>query len=305
MRGFRLQGSADYAVLLLACLVLAACQSATPRSPAGSGAAQSLANTSAPNAAFLTPSAFAVPAPSAEPQGYSELVVDLNSGRELHAENADEPRYPASLTKMMTLYLLFDAVRSGRVSLDTPLVISPNAARQPPSKIGLRPGMTMTVQQAARALSVKSANDVAVAVAETVAGSEAAFVRQMNAKARALGMTRTRFVNPSGLPDTAQVTTARDMARLGQALIRHYPQYARYYQAKTFFYNGRTYRATNNLLGRVEGVNGLKTGYIRLSGYNLVATSDRAGRKRMVVVMGGKSEAARDREVTRLIETYY
>jgi len=206
---------------------------------------------------------------------------------------------------MMTLYLLSEAVSEGRYSLSSPLTVSANAAGQAPAKIGLSAGSSITVEQAARALAVKSANDVSVAVAENLAGSEAAFAREMTAKARALGLSRTRFVNASGLPDPAQVTTARDMAKLGIALKQRFPQYGSYYTARSFTYNGRTFRATNNLLGKVAGVDGLKTGYVRMSGYNLVATARRGGKQLIVVVMGGKSEQARDTEVARLIEAHF
>lgn len=288
-----------FAVLFLA-VVLAACQTAqtsapiTPTQPAAQSQVQS---------ASLPVISYA-PATAVE-RGFSALVINAATGEELFAEDASAPRYPASLTKMMTLYLLFEAVSSGRYSLSSPLNVSANAASQPPAKIGLKAGSTITVEQAARALSVKSANDVGVAVAENLAGSERAFARKMTQKARALGLTKTRFVNATGLPDPAQVTTARDMAKLGLALKRTFPQYASYYRARSFSYNGRSFKATNNLLGKVAGVDGLKTGYVRMSGYNLVATARRGGKQLVVVVMGGKSEAARDREVTRLLEAYF
>lgn len=287
------------AALFLA-VVLAACQTAqtsapiTPTQPAAQSQVQS---------ASLPVISYA-PATAVE-RGFSALVINASTGEELFAEDASAPRYPASLTKMMTLYLLFEAVSSGRYSLSSPLNVSANAASQPPAKIGLKAGSTITVEQAARALSVKSANDVGVAVAENLAGSEQAFARKMTQKARALGLTKTRFVNATGLPDPAQVTTARDMAKLGLALKRTFPQYASYYRARSFSYNGRSFKATNNLLGKVAGVDGLKTGYVRMSGYNLVATARRGGKQLVVVVMGGKSEAARDREVTRLLEAYF
>lgn len=287
------------AALFLA-VVLAACQTAqtsapiTPTQPAAQSQVQS---------ASLPVISYA-PATAVE-RGFSALVINAATGEELFAEDASAPRYPASLTKMMTLYLLFEAVSSGRYSLSSPLNVSANAASQPPAKIGLKAGSTITVEQAARALSVKSANDVGVAVAENLAGSERAFARKMTQKARALGLTKTRFVNATGLPDPAQVTTARDMAKLGLALKRTFPQYASYYRARSFSYNGRSFKATNNLLGKVAGVDGLKTGYVRMSGYNLVATARRGGKQLVVVVMGGKSEAARDREVTRLLEAYF
>jgi len=281
-------------VLLLAGL-LAACQTAQtsgPAAPATAGTVES-----------ATPVVSYAPARAVE-RGFSALVIDAQTGAELYAVDADAARYPASLSKMMTLYLLFEAVADGRQSLASPLTVSANAASQPPAKIGLAAGSTITVEQAARALAVKSANDVAIAVAENLAGSEAAFARKMTARARTLGLNRTRFVNATGLPEPAQVTTARDMAVLGLALKRRFPQYASYYRAKSFSYNGRSFRATNNLVGKVAGVDGLKTGYIRMSGYNLVATANRGGKRLIVVVMGGKSEAARDKEVTRLIEAY-
>lgn len=296
-QGVKLTGKVG-AVLLA--LLLAACQTAQAPSQSVSSA------TTAASAAVQTASLPAVgyaPA-TAQERGFSALVLDASTGEQLYALDADAARFPASLTKMMTLYLLFEAVAEGRYSLSSPLTVSENAASQPPAKIGLKAGTTITVQQAARALSVRSANDVGVAVAENLAGSEAAFARQMTQQARALGLSRTRFVNATGLPDPGQVTTARDMAKLGLALKRRFPQYASYYRAKSFTYNGRTFKATNNLLGKVSGVNGLKTGYIRMSGYNLVATAQRGGKQLIVVVMGGKSESARDKEVTRLIETY-
>lgn len=283
---------------ILAVLLLAACQTAqapapSPATPVSSASVQS---TSLPAVGYA-------PA-TAQERGFSALVLDASTGEQLYAVDADAARFPASLTKMMTLYLLFEAVAEGRYSLSSPLTVSENAASQPPAKIGVKAGTTITVQQAARALSVRSANDVGVAVAENLAGSEAAFARQMTRQARALGLSRTRFENATGLPDPGQVTTARDMAKLGLALKRRFPQYASYYRAKSFTYNGRTFKATNNLLGKVSGVNGLKTGYIRMSGYNLVATAQRGGKQLIVVVMGGKSESARDKEVTRLIEAY-
>jgi D-alanyl-D-alanine carboxypeptidase len=278
---------------------LAACQ--TAGAPSQSGASSSQA--AAVQTASLPVVSYA-PA-TAQERGFSALVVNAATGQELYAVNADAPRFPASLTKMMTLYMLFESVSSGENRLSSPLNISANAASQPPAKIGLKAGSTITVEQAARALAVKSANDVGVAVAENLAGSEAAFAREMTQKARALGLSRTRFVNATGLPDPAQVTTARDMAKLGLALKRRFPQYASYYRAKSFTYNGRTFRSTNNLLGKVQGVDGLKTGYVRMSGYNLVATARRGGKQLIVVVIGGQSETARDAEVTRLIEAHF
>jgi len=289
----RLRQKTGILAAVVAGLIVAGCQ--TAQSPSGSKV--QAAAVSAPQTVAAIPY-------SAEARGHSALVVD-GSGRVLHSENADAARYPASLTKMMTLYLLYEEIGAGRLSLNGSLEVSALAARQPPAKIGLKAGTSFPVRTAIQALAVKSANDVAVAVAENVAGSEAAFVARMNTKARSLGMRSTRFINPSGLPATAQVTTASDMARLGRALKTRFPQYAGYYRSRSFTYNGRTFKATNNLLGRVKGVDGLKTGYIGASGYNLVATGQRGGRRLYVVVMGGASEGARDREVTGLLEQYF
>ncbi len=279
---------------------LAACQ--TAQGPSATAPIPAVAS-AAVQSASIAPAAYA-PVTAVE-RGHSALVLNAATGEELYAINADAPRFPASLTKMMSLYLLFEAVESGRYSLSSPLEVSANAASQPPAKLGLKAGSTITVEQAARALAVKSANDVAVVVAENLGGSEAAFAREMTAKARVLGLGRTRFVNVSGLPDPAQVTTARDMAKLGLALKQRFPQYGGFYKARSFTFNGRTYKTTNNLVGKVPGVDGLKTGHIQMSGYNLVATASRGGKRLIVVVMGGKSEAARDKEVTGLIETYF
>lgn len=237
-------------------------------------------------------------------RGKSALVVDAGSGRVLFAENADAPRHPASLTKMMTLYILFEAVKTRKLSLNTPLTVSAEAASQPPTRIGLEAGSTITVRDAIRALAVKSANDVAVVVAERLSGSEATFAASMSKKARALGLSRTRFGNATGLPDPGNVTTARDMAKLARLLKTRFPRYSSYFRAQTFTYNGRTFKATNQLLGTVRGVDGMKTGYIRASGFNLVATANRGGKRLIVVVIGGSSKKARDAEVTALIESY-
>lgn len=301
------------AAALSLALVLAACQ--TAGKPAGNSVSANAARTAAVQTAALPalpgtattsagPALAFAPPGQAEPRAHAAIVIDAASGSVLHEEQADALRYPASLTKMMTLYLLFDAVSEGRVSLDTPLSVSARAAGQPPAKIGLRQGGTITVSQAIQALAVKSANDVAVTVAENLGGSEAAFARTMTSKARALGMRRTHFVNASGLPDPRQVTTARDMAILSRALKSRHANRARAFTARSFSYNGRTFEATNNLLGRVAGVDGIKTGYIRLSGYNLAASARRGGRQVIAVVFGGESEGARDREVTALLEQY-
>ena len=240
----------------------------------------------------------------AEIRGHSVLVLDYQSGRILEAENPDALRYPASLSKMMTLYLLFEAVDAGKLSLDTQLVASAEAAAEPPSKLGFKPGETISVRDAAQAVATKSANDVAVVIAENLGGSQANFATVMTAKARQLGMRNTRFVNASGLPDPGQISTARDMSILARSLISRFSRYMPMFQVTGFVYKGRTYHATNKLLGKVEGVDGLKTGYIRDSGFHLVATAMRGGRRIIVVVMGGRTGSERNAEATALIDKY-
>lgn len=240
----------------------------------------------------------------AKARAYAAMVVDVKSGEVLFEENAESIRYPASLTKMMTLFLLFEDIKAGKVSSNTQLKVSKYAASKPPSKIGVKAGTTIRVKDAAQALAVKSANDVATVIAENLGGTEKAFARRMTRTARALGMTQTRFVNPSGLPDKRQVTTARDMAILGRALKLRHPRYSRFFAAREFRYGGKRFRATNKLLGKVRGVDGIKTGYIRLSGFNLVASAKR-GRKHIIVVyIGGSSGRSRNAAVTKLIERY-
>jgi len=205
----------------------------------------------------------------------------------------------------MTLYLLFEAVESGRLTLESPLTVSAEAASRPPAKLGLPVGTSITVREAATALAVRSANDVAVVVAEGVAGSEEAFARQMNARARAIGMSRTHFVNASGLPDEGQISTARDMALLALQLRTRFPAYQNFFTLKEFRFNGRRYEATNKLLGKVPGVDGLKTGYIRASGFHLVATAQRGNKRLIAVVMGGETGRARDARAEQLLETWF
>ncbi|MCR9135887.1 MAG: D-alanyl-D-alanine carboxypeptidase [Alphaproteobacteria bacterium] len=272
------------AVTLLTALLLAGCQA------------------TATNPISVVAAAYAPQKPVAK--GKSALVMDANTGAVLYAANADAPRYPASLTKLMTLYILFEEIQTTSLSLNTPLVVSPEAAAQPPSRIGLQAGSTITVRDAIRALAVKSSNDVAVVVAEKLSGSEAAFAARMSRKAKSLGLSRTRFGNATGLPDPGNVTTARDMAKLARLIKTRFPRYRSNFRAQSFTYNGRTFDATNELLGTVRGVDGMKTGYIRASGYNLVATANRGRRRLIVVVIGGNSKKARDAEVTALIESF-
>jgi len=210
--------------------------------------------------------------PAVESGRYSALVIDGSNGRMLYASNATAQRFPASLTKMMTLYMTFEALDQGRISKSTEIPVSARAARQPPTKIGIRPGQTIDVESAIRALCVKSANDVAAALGEYLGGSEEEFAAMMTIRARRLGMTGTTFRNASGLPDAGQTTTARDMALLGLALRSHFPHHFSYFSEREFAYQGRRVRGHNDLLGRVEGVDGIKTGYIRASGYNIVTS---------------------------------
>ncbi|MDQ2634467.1 MAG: D-alanyl-D-alanine carboxypeptidase [Pseudomonadota bacterium] len=243
-------------------------------------------------------------APPGPPTKYSALVIDASTGATLYQANATAARYPASLTKMMTLYLLFEALEQGRVTKSTEIPVSAFAARQPPSKIGLKAGQSIDVETAILALAVKSGNDCAVAVAEYLGGTEEQFARQMTARARQLGMTGTVFRNASGLPDPDQHTTARDMAVLGMALRSRFPQHYHYFSERDFTFRGKLVRGHNDLLGRVEGVDGIKTGYIRASGYNIVTSVGRGSRRLIVVVMGGESGRARNAHVEELIEKY-
>jgi len=235
---------------------------------------------------------------------YAALVLDANSGQVLHAANADALRHPASLTKIMTLYLLFEQVEAGKMRLDSQMEVSDHASQQAPSKLGLRPGQTLTVEDAIRALVTKSANDAAVVVAEAIGGDEETFARMMTRKARALGMSRTVYANASGLPDEDQVTTARDQVTLGRAIQDRFPRYYRYFATSSFSYRGRAMRNHNKLLGRVEGVDGIKTGYTRASGFNLVSSVRRGNRHIVAVVLGGASGGARDARMRGLIEQH-
>ena len=233
---------------------------------------------------------------------YADIVVDANSGEVMHATNADSLRHPASLTKIMTLYLLFEQLEAGKLRLDSRLEVSQHASVQAPSKLGLAPGQTIAVEDAIRALVTKSANDVAVVVAEAIGGDEDSFARMMTRKARALGMSRTVYVNASGLPDSDQITTARDQATLGRAIQDRFPREYRYFSTPVFVYRGWAMRNHNKLLGRVQGIDGIKTGYTRDSGFNLVSSVRRGGRHIVAVVLGGTSGGARDARMRGLIE---
>jgi D-alanyl-D-alanine carboxypeptidase len=235
---------------------------------------------------------------------YADIVLDANSGKVLHADQADELRHPASLTKVMTLYLLFEKLESGAFRLDSQIPVSEHASEQAPTKLGLKPGQTIEVEDAIRGLVTKSANDAAVAVAEAIGGSEHDFAEMMTAKAHALGMTRTVYHNASGLPSDEQVTTARDQAILGRAIQDRFPHYYRYFSTPSFTWQGETVRNHNHLLGRVDGMDGIKTGYTQASGFNLVASVRRDDRHIVAVVLGGTSAGARDSRMRGLIEDY-
>ena len=232
---------------------------------------------------------------------YAAFVVDANTGQIYYARNADTRRFPASLTKIMTLYMAFEALETGKLTSDQPLSVSRRAAGQAPSKLGLKVGQTITVEQAINALSVKSANDVATVVGEAIGGTEANFARLMTRRAHALGMTKTTFMNASGLPNSRQKSTARDMAILGKALLVNFPGYYSYFSKLTFKHNERTYRNHNKLLRTYEGMDGIKTGYIRASGFNLVASAERDGVRLIGVVFGGRTGQSRDAHMASLL----
>jgi D-alanyl-D-alanine carboxypeptidase len=234
----------------------------------------------------------------------SSIVIDVKAGKVMASEDPDGLRYPASLTKMMTLYLVFEALESGRIKLNTRVPVSANAAAEQPSKLGVRKGTSFTVEQGILALVTRSANDCATAFGEFLGGSEARFGKMMTAKARRLGMTRTVYHNAHGLPDARQVTTARDQARLGIALRRDFPQYYDYFSTRSFKYGRQVIGNHNRLLGNVRGVDGIKTGFTRASGFNLVTSATADGRSIVAVVMGGATSRSRDAKMRKLVEAY-
>jgi D-alanyl-D-alanine carboxypeptidase len=235
---------------------------------------------------------------------YAAIVVDDKSSLVLHEASADEPRHPASLTKIMTLYLLFEQLEAGKLKLDTPLPVTRRASLQNPTKLGLKADQTLKVEDAILGLVTKSANDAAVVVAEAIAGSEEEFAALMTLKARALGMSGTTYVNASGLPAEAQITTARDQAVLGRAIQHRFPVYYQYFATPSFRYKGAEMRNHNNLLGHVRGVDGIKTGYTEASGYNLTSSVRRDDKHIVAVVLGGTSNGARDARMRQLIEEH-
>jgi len=239
---------------------------------------------------------------AAEPK-YAAIVIDANSGEVLYDKRADSPRYPASVTKVMTLYLTFEALSEGRIKPTDRVVISSRAAAQAPTKLGLPPGDSLTVDEAIRAMTVKSANDIAYAMAEKLGGSESRFAALMTLRGQELGMRNTRFVNASGLPDSRQISTARDLAILSRATMRDFPQYYSYFSVKSFSFRGSTIRGHNRLLDSMDGFDGLKTGYTNASGFNLAGSAVRDGRRLIAVVLGGQSTAWRDNNMEDLLLT--
>lgn len=232
------------------------------------------------------------------------LVVDAKTGKVLYSSNADKRTYPASLTKIMTLYMLFEALDSGRVTLSSRISISKHAAGQPPSKLGLKPGQSIAVKDAILSLVTRSANDIAAAIGEHLSGTESGFGADMTTRARQLGMKSTTFRNASGLPNSSQVTTARDMAILGRAIQDRFPHHFHYFNTRTFNYRGQKIGNHNRLLGKIKGVDGIKTGYIRASGFNLVTSVNTDNRRVVAVVLGGSSGASRNERMAGLVRKY-
>jgi D-alanyl-D-alanine carboxypeptidase len=232
---------------------------------------------------------------------FASIIVDGNSGAVLQSTNPDASRHPASLTKIMTLYLLFERLEAGKMTVDTQMDVSERASEQAPTKLGLKPGQTLRVEDAIKGLVTRSANDAAVVIAEAIAGDEDEFAKLMTRKARSLGMSKTVYRNASGLPNDDQITTARDQATLGRAIQDRFPRYYRYFATTTFVYKGNAIRNHNRLLGNVEGVDGIKTGYTRASGFNLVSSMRRGNRHLVGVVLGGRSGGSRDATMRSLL----
>ncbi|MGH6973045.1 MAG: serine hydrolase [Stellaceae bacterium] len=236
------------------------------------------------------------------PGDISSIIIDAQTGKVLSEHNADRPDYPASLTKMMTLYLAFGALEQGKISLGSEFVVSAHAARQAPSKLGLRPGQRIAVRDLILAVVTHSANDAAVTIAENLAGSESAFAQRMTATAHALGMTATTFRNASGLPTPPNMSTARDLATLARALWRDYPTEYRFFATEEFTYRGTVYDTHNHLMASFAGMDGIKTGYIHASGFNLAASAVRNGQRLIGVIMGGSSAHSRDLQMAGLLD---
>ncbi len=273
-------GRAARFALLASIVATAPAMAANPKSPAKTSAA----------------------GPKYTPPKYAAVVIDADSGAVLHAVDADQPSYPASLTKMMTLYMTFEALQQRQVQLEHRLTVTEHAASMAPSKLGLRPGSSIRVEEAILAVVTKSANDAAVVLAEGLGGSEERFAEMMTQRARRLGMSRTNFENASGLPNLNQLSTARDMAILGRALIADFPQYYPYFSTRSFVFQGHVQANHNHLLDTYDGADGIKTGFIRASGFNLVASARRDGRRLIGVVFGGQSQPWRDHQMARLLD---
>jgi len=243
-----------------------------------------------------------VPGSAVANSKYASIVIDADTGQVLRQRNADKRLYPASLTKMMTLYLAFEALERGEFTLDSRLKVSQNAANEPASKLGLRRGSTISMRDALQSCATKSANDAATVIAEALGGSKANFAKLMTAKALQLGMKNTRFKNPHGLTARGQLSTARDMSILGRRIFEDFPDHYSMFSRKRFKYGGRNYRATNKLLGKYDGADGIKTGYTRASGFNLVASAEQDGRRVIGVVFGGRSSASRNRHMREILD---
>jgi D-alanyl-D-alanine carboxypeptidase (penicillin-binding protein 5/6) len=254
-------------------------------------------------AAIMT-ATLVVVAPLSAMAGSASLILDARTGKVLSAENADVLNHPASLTKMMTIYMAFEAINRGRMTWDTPIVMSKYAASRPPTKLGARAGTSITVREAILGMITKSANDAAAAMGEKLGGSESNFARMMTAKARQLGMSRTVFVNASGLPDNRQITTARDMSTLAVALMKNYPNEYRLFSTVSFNFRGRQIRGHNNLMYRYQGMDGIKTGYTNASGFNLVSAVKDGNRRVVGVVLGGRTARSRDDKMAGLLDKY-
>jgi len=237
---------------------------------------------------------------STENKLYAAIVVDAQTGEVLMARYADSIRHPASLTKMMTLYMVFEELKTGKLRMNDNIKITKHAAGMSPSKLGLPVGSNIRVKDAILALVTKSANDVSAAIGDKLGGSERAFARKMTQRARDLGMSRTTFRNASGLPDPQQVSTARDMAKLAMALLRDFPEYYHYFGVRNFTYHGATHKNHNRLLGEYDGLDGIKTGYINASGFNLVASAKRSGRRLVGVVFGGRTWKSRNAHMVKI-----
>ena len=233
----------------------------------------------------------------------TSIVIDDATGKVVSADDPDRPNFPASLTKMMTLYLTFEALQDRRISMRTPFRVSRRAASMPPTRMGLRAGTSIRVEDAIQAIIIKSANDVAVVLAEGLGGTESRFASLMTRKARQLGMTRTTFLNASGLPNPGQQTTARDLSVLARHVIDDFPQYYHYFSQRSFAYRGRIIPTHNRLMLSYAGMDGLKTGYIRASGYNLASSAVRNGRRLVAIVLGGPTSPARNREMAQILDS--